>query len=173
MEYVLLVGVHGVGKSYLLNELSGSISLHIISISDLIRKSGKKIDRGNKLVFNIKENQELWKEELKALSFNDGDLVVLDGHLSLLNQEGVIKKLPLSTFNGIKIKKIILKCEKPELIQERLYTRDGKKWTIDLITKFQQVEKTRAELLSKEYNIPLFIYENKNQLEKLTSFISE
>ncbi|WP_376717270.1 hypothetical protein [Streptococcus parauberis] len=68
-------------------------------------------------------------------------MVVLDGHLSLLNQEGVIKKLPLSTFNGIKIKKIILKFEKPELIQERLYTRDGKKWTIDLITKFQQVEK--------------------------------
>ncbi len=43
MEYVLLVGVHGVGKSYLLNELSGSISLHIILISDLIRKSGKKL----------------------------------------------------------------------------------------------------------------------------------
>ncbi|WMB27846.1 ATP-binding protein [Streptococcus didelphis] len=105
MEFILLVGVHGVGKSYLLNELSESISLQKISISDLIRNSGKKIDRGNKLVYNIEENQELWKEELKALTFNDGALIVLDGHLSLLNQEGVINELPLSTFNGIKIKK--------------------------------------------------------------------
>lgn len=126
MDFILLVGVHGVGKSYLLNELSESISLQKVSISDLLRKSGKKIDRGDKLVSNIEANQELWKEELKALTFNDGALIVLDGHLSLLNQEGVINELPLSTFNGIKIKKIILKCEKPELIQERLRSRDGK-----------------------------------------------
>ena len=40
MEYILLVGVHGVGKTTLLENLKKDMQFVALSISDLIRQAG-------------------------------------------------------------------------------------------------------------------------------------
>lgn len=173
MEYILLVGVHGVGKTYLLDDLKKTLAIQALSISDLIKKAGENIEHGKKLVSNITLNQELWKQQLKKMKFIEDELVVLDGHMCLLNQKGLISELPFSTFDGLSIKKIILKYETPAIIQKRLSSRDSKVWDVSLISEFQQSEIRRAKLFSYEYRVPLFIYEDSSQIEELKKFILE
>ena len=120
MKYILLVGVHGVGKTTLLENLKKDVRFVALSISDLIRRAGNKIQSSDKFTKNIANNQELWKEELANYSFKDNDVVILDGHFSLLNHSKEIVELPFSTFDGLEISKIILKKENPIIIRERL-----------------------------------------------------
>lgn len=55
------MGIHGVGKTTLLNKLKDSIDLTALSISDLIRQAGNDIKREEKHTTNIQNNQFLWK----------------------------------------------------------------------------------------------------------------
>ena len=55
------MGIHGVGKTTLLNKLKESINLTAFSISDLIRQAGNDIKREEKHTTNIQNNQFLWK----------------------------------------------------------------------------------------------------------------
>ena len=72
MEYILLVGVHGVGKTTLLENLKKDMRFVALSISDLIRQAGNKIQSFDKFTKNITNNQELWKQELIE-SFQDSE----------------------------------------------------------------------------------------------------
>ena len=173
MEYTLFAGIHGVGKTTLINELKKLLSITSLSISDLIRKSGNNIPTNEKFTKDINQNQELWKEELRKLSFAEEESVFLDGHFTLLDHEGEIVKLPISTFEGINLNKIILKIEEPEVIRERLERRDQKKWDVKLITEFQNVEVKRAQEFSKLKDIPLFIYESNSQKSNLEAFVNQ
>ncbi|MGX7714492.1 hypothetical protein ACWPXQ_12450 [Enterococcus faecium] len=71
------------------------------------------------------------------------------------------------------MKKIILKTEKPEIIQERLRVRDNRIYSIEKIKKFQRVEEERANLYSKISSIPIFIYDNDNCFSNLIKFIEK
>lgn len=171
LEYTLLVGIHGVGKTTLTNELKKLLPINSLSISDLIRKSGNDIQTNEKFTKDINHNQDLWKEELKKISFDEGESVFLDGHFTLLNQEGEIIELPFSIFDGFNLNKIILKVEDPDVIRERLERRDHKAWDIELITEFQNSEIERAQYFSKLKNIPIFIYKSNLQKSNLKDFI--
>lgn len=172
MEFTLLVGIHGVGKTTLTKKLKKLLTITSLSISDLIRKSGNNIQTNDKLTKGINQNQELWEEELIKIPFDEEEIVFLDGHFTLLNQEGDIIKLPFSTFDGINLNKIILKIEEPKVIQERLENRDHKEWDVKLITDFQNSEIERAQEFSKLKNIPIFVYESNSQMSDLEDFIS-
>ncbi|ELT8921901.1 AAA family ATPase [Enterococcus faecalis] len=172
MDYVFLAGIHGVGKSTLANKINNEYSIFQKSISDLIRQSGKRIEKNQKSTSDIDNNQLLWKETLNNLSIGD-KLLILDGHFSLLNEEKKIVPLPFTTFNGTGMKKIILKTEKPEIIQERLRVRDNRIYSIEKIKKFQRVEEERANLYSKISSIPIFIYDNDNCFSNLIKFIEK
>ncbi|HEL1146944.1 TPA: hypothetical protein TVJ95_001926 [Streptococcus equi subsp. zooepidemicus] len=90
-------------------------SAHKISIPSCLASFSK----------NIANNQELWKQELAAYPFHEDEIVILDGHFTLLDSLGQIVELPYSTFDGLKINRIILKIEVPSTIQKRLMKRDN------------------------------------------------
>ncbi|MDW7798744.1 ATP-binding protein [Streptococcus canis] len=170
MNYTLLVGIHGVGKTTLLNNLKNDIQFTALSISDLIRQAGNKIQSNNKFTKNIVNNQELWKQELATYPFQEDEIVILDGHFTLLDSSGKIFELPYSTFEGLNVNKIILKTEDPSIIQNRLLKRDGNHWNKDLISSFQEKEKARATEFSQFRKIPLFIYDSDAKWEELKKF---
>lgn len=171
MHYTLLIGVHGVGKTTLLNNLKEDIKLTAFSISDLIRQAGNNIKSNDKFTRNVMNNQELWKQELKEYNFNEDDIVVLDGHFTLLNTNQEIVELPFSTFDNLPIDKICLKLESPSIIQKRLEKRDKQNWNKKLISDFQDRERERALEFSNLKNIPIFIYNSDTQLNGLKQFI--
>ncbi|HFQ5477543.1 ATP-binding protein [Streptococcus intermedius] len=171
MHYALLVGVHGVGKTTLLNNLRDDIQFTALSISDLIRQAGNEIRLNNKFTGNIANNQELWKQELATYPFQKDEIVILDGHFTLLDSLGQIIELPYSTFDGLKINRIILKIEDPSIIQKRLMKRDNNHWDKDLIDSFQAKEQRRVIEFAQLEKIPLFLYDNDSKLEELKQFL--
>lgn len=172
MKYILLAGIHAVGKTTLSDKLDKRCGIQSYTISSLIKKAGAKIVTADKYTKEIEKNQDLWKKELRELDYSS-DEVILDGHFSLLNKEGEIVELPATTFSGVNITKIILKKENPVIIQSRLLKRDGNKWNIEKIKLFQDTEETIAKKYAFDKNIPLFIYNNTNLFDKLVSFIGE
>lgn len=171
MNYILLVGIHGVGKTTLLNKLKESVDLTALSISDLIRQTGNDIKPEEKHTKNIHNNQFLWIEKLKEYSFLKDELVVLDGHFTLLDRYGKIVELPFETFDGIEIKKIILKRELPSVIKDRLENRDGTAWNINLIDNFQETETKRVQEFSTQRNIPLLEINDGVQIKEVVRFL--
>ena len=111
------------------------------------------------------------KQELKEYNFNEDDIVVLDGHFTLLNTNQEIVELPFSTFDNLPIDKICLKLESPSIIQKRLEKRDKQNWNKKLISDFQDRERERALEFSNLKNIPIFIYNSDTQLNGLKQFI--
>lgn len=172
MHYTLLVGVHGVGKTTLLSKIREDIGLTALSISDLIRQTGNNIQSDEKNTKNIKDNQDLWKIQLKKYSFNSDELVVLDGHFALLDSQGKVIELPFSTFDDISIDRIVLKSESASIIKKRLEDRDGKIWDEELISHFQDSERKRAHDFSKHKGIPIFEFQNDSQMDELLNFLN-
>lgn len=166
------MGVHGVGKTTLLENLKKDVRFVALSISDLIRRAGNKIQSSDKFTKNIANNQELWKEELANYSFKDNDVVILDEHFSLLNHSKEIVELPFSTFDGLEISKIILKKENPIIIRERLEKRDNQYWEQELIESFQESEENQALEFSRLKNIPIFIYDSDLKLGELKNLLN-
>lgn len=171
LHYALLVGIHGVGKTTLLDNLKNDIQFTALAISDLIRQAGNKIQSNNKFTRNITNNQELWKQELATYPFQKDEIVILDGHFTLLDSLGQIVELPYSTFDDLKISRIILKIEDPSVIQKRLMKRDNSHWEKELIDSFQIREQKRVIEFARLEKIPLFIYDNDSKLEGLRKFL--
>ncbi|GIO28293.1 ATP-binding protein [Ornithinibacillus bavariensis] len=172
MEYIFLAGVHGVGKSTLGARIKDKLSVKCMSVSDLIRKSGNNLKQEDKYTAGISHNQELWKEELKKLSIEES-ILLLDGHFCLLNEEGEVTSLPFSTFNNTKMKSIILMKHKPEVLRERLLSRDKVDYSLELIRELQETEVERAYNYSKIKNVKMFIYDEVEPFNDLINFIKK
>lgn len=164
MKYILLVGVHGVGKTTLVNNLKKQFKITSFAISDLIRQAGNDIKKGEKYTDGIDENQKLWKNCLKQYNFDPEENVILDGHFTLLDKEKQIIELPFSTFDGIEIKSIVLKTEHPNEIKKRLLQRDGEVWDLDIIEAFQKAEIKRTREFALQKSIPLFEFASDDEV---------
>ncbi|WP_449453710.1 hypothetical protein [Streptococcus suis] len=99
------------------------------------------------------------------------ELVVLDGHFTLLDKNGDIVELPFETFDDIEIRKIVLKRELPSVIKARLENRDRTSWSINLIDNFQETETKRVQEFSVKRNIPLLEINDGEQIEEVLGFL--
>lgn len=171
MEYIFLSGIHGVGKSTLAAKLKNILNIDSFSVSDLIRRAGKKLDHSTKNTGNIQQNQELWKKELFKLDTKKS-ILLLDGHFCLLDENKNTTPLSFTTFEDINMTKIILVKNRPTIIRERLLKRDNKDYSIELLEQLQNCEQKQAMKYSAEKNIDLFIYNENMPLSNLIHFIT-
>lgn len=146
MEIIFIAGIHGVGKTYYCNSLNDGIKSY--SASDLIREY-KEIN--DKIVKNIGENQNYL---LEAISCLNEEKIYLDGHFCLINSKKEIEEIPLDIFKALNIKKIILLYSNPVLIAQRLEKRDNKKYSIEMLEKFQEKELNYGEEIANILNVP-------------------
>ncbi|MGN9169525.1 AAA family ATPase [Paenibacillus polymyxa] len=168
-EYILLAGIHGVGKTYLSKVLTEYLDFDAFSISDLIRRAGTRIESTNKNTDQAYANQSLWKKELNEIN-SEKRYLVLDGHFCLLDSKQSIITLPEETFLGTNLKRIVLITQKPSIIQERLFNRDGVHYPLELLTEFQMSEIKAASAFSQNYQIPLFKYDESVSISELVNF---
>jgi len=146
MEIIFIAGIHGVGKTYYCNSLNNGIKNY--SASDLIREY-KEIN--DKIVKNVGENQNYLLEAISNLS---EEKIYLDGHFCLINSKNEVEKVPLDTFKALNIKKIIILYSNPVLIAQRLEKRDNKKYSIEMLEKFQEKELNYGEEIANILNVP-------------------
>ncbi len=177
---VLTLGVKGVGKSFILERMEKIANMDgkIISFGDVMLEiAGKELgdrEKLSSLPLNAqKEIQEKAAKKIKKISENK--LILLDTHGFIVTQPSDTL-LPGSPFDIVKILDphfILLIDAKPEIIYER-YRKDkelGKRERVDLSLKQIEealiAEKSVALCLSATLGVPLRIFENNENIDKL------
>lgn len=100
-----------------------------------------------------------------------GEEFILDGHFCLLNEEGVITRIPMETYSLLKPDTMILLLEEPKIIAERRFQRDGIQQDECAIIDFQEAEKVYAVEIAERLNIPLEISKGASDLERIMEII--
>ncbi len=150
-------GIHGVGKTTYCKKLAGNLGLPHFSASDIIRSQlSTAIISNSKNVKNAGENQDILLQGIEALNLKSKK-IILDGHFVLM-QNGEVQRLPLSTYQNLGIKEIILLKDAPEKIYKRQLSRDKKsEFTIAFMDEMQKEEISYAKEVAKLLDIKLKI----------------
>ena len=167
---IFISGVHGVGKSFFCNLLKERLGVVSYSASKLISDKKKTGFAPDKLVADIDENQLFLLEAIKDLR-SEGAEFLLDGHFCLLNQEGVITRIPLDTFTTLAPDAIVLLTENPDIIAKRRQDRDGIEHSAADIKAFQNEEIKYSTEVAGLLNVPLKISTGNNDIDSTIEFI--
>lgn len=170
---ILLSGVHGVGKGfYIENKLSKIDWISVVSASSMISEHKRAEDAGYKRVESIDNNQGVLLKAFNKCSFNT-DIVILDGHLVLLNRLGNIERIPLEFIQGIPLSGIILLQDNSAAIAERLNGRDGDSLSVETIELIQENEYMYCQYLSSNYGIPFLRVSHDEPTDDVELFLQK
>lgn len=167
---IFISGIHGVGKTYFCNTVKNELGFKAYSSSQLISQEKGKDFSNNKLTRNIEDNQYYLYKAVSSLK-NSGNSFLLDGHFCLLNEKGIITRIPMVTFEQIRPSLLILLTEDPEIIAKRRLQRDGIKISIEEIASFQREEMSYAQEISDYLEIPLLISSGSDDYDRILNSI--
>lgn len=157
---ILIGGIHGVGKTTASDKLTCRYQIPNFTASKII-KAGKNasLSIDSKQVVNIDDNQRLLLEGIRKL-LEVNNVILLDGHFTLLNLNSEVEKIKLSVFKGLHLIGVILLLDEPHRIYNRLLNRDVNPLPSDLIKKYQEKEKAHALYVTNKLDIPLRVLNN-------------
>lgn len=135
---IFVCGIHGVGKTQYCEMLSKKINKNTYSASNLILEAREQ-NFTQKRVKDIDLNQSLLIQKVRMMKSAGMDFI-LDGHLSLLDQNGVTHLISEKVIRALDIDLLIVLAEKPGIIQKRIQSRDKISWDEKFIEQFQQKE---------------------------------
>lgn len=171
MIMIFVSGIHGVGKTYFCNFVEEKLGIKNYSASQLIAERRKKGFSADKFVSDIDDNQFLLLDAINELR-QTGIEFILDGHFCLLNEAGVITRIPMETYTLLKPDKMILLLENPKIIAERRFQRDGIRQDVCAINDFQEAEKVYAAEIAEQLNIPLEVSRGASDLERIVELLN-
>ncbi|MFG0321876.1 ATP-binding protein [Pseudomonas sp. zjy_15] len=156
---IFVAGVHGVGKTHLCREMSGTVGVKHASASQLIKEEKRAETWGDdKIVTEIASNQDALTIAVDRILAQEGALV-LDGHFVLKKAPGVFAEIPMETFQRLGPSAIVLIENEPQVVAQRLLQRDSNANAGD-IKSFIDSERRAALRTSLELKIPLFVMHN-------------
>lgn len=164
---IFVGGVHGSGKTQLCKKIQEKIDCVYLSASQLLKWSKKE-----KTVENVQENQRILKELLKK-EMQDDKLYLIDGHFTLWNKEYKCEKVPLTFFEDLNIKCILLTVEDYSVIYERLCTRDETNVTLKNIEDISKIENEQAIFISENLKVPLHKIVSTKEIENIFLFSNQ
>lgn len=170
-EFIMLSGVHGVGKGYLSNRIRNYLDIETFTASDLIKKL-KYFESTDKKVKEISSNQDVLLQSIEKF-VEDNTINILDGHLCLINNEDGISRIPQYVFKELNLRGIVCLYDDVNKIVEKLYKRDKKVYSVELIQTLQDEEIRYAKELSRELDIPLLLYSVDEDNDEVIHFIKE
>jgi adenylate kinase len=167
---IFVGGIHGVGKTTIGRKAFEPLGYHCVTASSLISAYGCRTDT-NKRVDNVSNNQHALVEQL-ALEKKRHCRILLDGHFTLINSQEDIEPIDCSVFQKMHLTHLILFKGDPAEIARRLEIRDGRKWSSEFISAFQDAEERHARHVSDSIGIPLQIIENTDSPAKIAKSVS-
>lgn len=154
---IFVGGVHGSGKTELCKKIQEKIECVYLSASQLLRWSKKE-----KNVENVQENQKILKELLKK-EMQDDKLYLIDGHFALWNNEYKCEKVPLTFFEGLNIKCILLVVENENVIEKRLFVRNEINVLSENIVSISMVEKEYSQFVAEKLGVYFYQVNSSNE----------
>lgn len=150
---IFLAGAHGVGKTFLGKPVADSLGIKHVTASTLIREEiGSQSWQENKHTSDVDKNQEALITAVSRIS-KEAPLM-LDGHFVLRNSEGIIVPLPVTVFNRLAIRSVILMETPSDVVASRLERR-GAAQSIQKIEEIATEELKHAQYVCGQLNIPL------------------
>lgn len=169
-QVIMLGGIHGVGKSHLCKKILDLHICDVYSASNLMRDYiGEKVD-DNKQVENINHNQNILLNAIEEYVKIDR-LILLDGHFCLVNQQKGITEIPRDTFRKLSIKAIVVLIDDENSIIDRIFERDGVKYSFDYIEYFQRKEVEYAIKIAEELKVKFLLYKINDDIQKILNLI--
>lgn len=163
---VFIGGIHGVGKSTLIEAIKGKLlkSEHLIC-SKVIKYTQSKLD-----VKKIDNNQDVLVSGIENLA-PSAKILLIDGHFALLQKEKPTI-VPLSTFKRLKVDAVLLLHGAIISILDRLPRDRRQLFDESILSKLQELELEHARYVSRELNIPIlevdsFYYDESQIVEFL------
>ena len=167
-KIIFLSGVHGVGKGYIAKQIEKEVNMPIYEASKLIRLNGVSSDK-NKRVDNVGNNQELLINTINNLISDE--IFILDGHTCLITANKNIESIDIDYFRKINIIGIISIYDEINIIKERIYKRDNINFSKSVLDDLQRTEIENTKQLSKELSVPLLVFKNGDDTNRLINFI--
>lgn len=138
-------GVHGVGKSSMCAAAAREIGATHLMASSLIREANQEaISGATKRSPDVQGNQELLVKRFFERTSSCLDLVILDGHYTLLNWQGEPVRLDAALFARLGVSTFLCVRGDTEAIAARLVDRDGHGPSAEEVAVHQQVELDHA-----------------------------
>jgi adenylate kinase len=169
-KIIFVGGIHGVGKTYLCNEICKKIEVPHFSASQLIRQQNEEEMNTLKNVTDVKGNQDALIMAINTY-VNDISVFLLDGHFCILNSMGEIERIPNETFERMEISCFLVLVDEVEEIRIRLKSRDNIEYSKEMLEKFQSEEISYAKQLSETLRVPILIHKNREDREALYQFL--
>ena len=154
---IFVGGVHGSGKTELCKKIQEKIDCVYLSASQLLKWSKKE-----KNVEDVQENQRKLKELLKK-KMQDDKLYLIDGHFALWNNEYKCEKVPLTFFEGLNIKCILLVVENEDVIEKRLFLRNEINVLSENIVSISMVEKEYSQFVAEKLGVYFYQINSSNE----------
>lgn len=154
---IFVGGVHGSGKTELCKKIQEKIDCVYLSASQLLKWSKKE-----KNVEDVQENQRKLKELLKK-KMQDDKLYLIDGHFALWNNEYKCEKVPLTFFEGLNIKCILLVVENEDVIEKRLFVRNEINVLSENIVSISMVEKEYSQFVAEKLGVYFYQINSSNE----------
>jgi adenylate kinase len=171
-KMIFIGGIHGVGKSSTCIRYSIDHNMVYYSASRLISDSKREYFSSNKMIDQIKENQEFLLTAVKSLNL-DGEWFFLDGHFCLINLDGAITKVPTETFIQLSPKAIIVITDTVENISLRLKQRDNTKYGVSFLELFQEEEINCSREIAKKLKVSHIIFKKYDSADNFHRFIEK
>jgi len=157
---IFVAGIHGVGKTYLASRLPTTLGLVHTSASKLIKEECAMPNWGtDKRVLNADTNQLVLAAAVKRYN-TAGTRLLLDGHFVLLNDQAEFLLLGTEVFKSLNLDGVILLETDPHTIASRIYERDSREVDIDHLVEFMKTERSQAQMVCDELQIPLIILQS-------------
>lgn len=154
---ILVGGVHGAGKDFLINSIKDKIPFIHLSASKVLKWNEISPCSATKLVDSLVDTQERLVKNLRKAVKNNDSLYLLDGHFTLLNKNSEVMRVPADTFVQIAPMVLVVKTSLPKVISWRLQKRDRQIWEIDKVAEMQRAEIAYAHELAKKLKLPFYL----------------
>lgn len=162
-----VAGIHGVGKTTCCKRMQEVMGIPHFSASEIIQKVKNEGWDKEKRVSHIDENQRILILGLKETERKYRDFI-LDGHICLINLEKEIVPIDFEVFKVLKLKRLIIVVADPEIILQRLQSRDHVTWDISLVKKMQAAELAYGRRIANKLKIEMDIIQNNGEfIEKM------
>jgi adenylate kinase len=171
-KIIFIGGVHGIGKTTLCRSICKKFDVIHHSASELIKRHSHIEFASNARVENIDRNQGVLINAINEY-LETNKMYLMDGHFCLLNQDGVVTKIPISTFTAISPIAVILLHDDPSNIHSRLKDRDKEIYDMDLLVSFQQQELDYSRSVAARLNIPYLKANPSTDYEIIDEFIGD